>query len=257
MVMLHIYPAVVCLVQPVRPVRRVQPRLVLAAANQHTMAMPVLARHVNHVLRMLYVMAETVQHLSVPVVILVIGIPANHMSDVLPVRRMRRVIQMDIPVTRGIMPVPNRGQITNIRARVVRAKCFMTRLHRWILTCIQEWIMAHLPRQLRMTKRIVISPRIIIIHTKILRVNFVGLRIVIIPNKINGHTIKKHPKRGAFFFSGGLGRNRTGIQGFAVLCITTLPPGLNFVCQYYAKKNCNSTEKLYNLKYYRTEREFL
>ncbi len=27
------------------------------------------------------------------------------------------------------------------------------------------------------------------------------------------------------FKFGGLGRNRTGIQGFAVLCITTLPPG--------------------------------
>ena len=37
---------------------------------------------------------------------------------------------------------------------------------------------------------------------------------------------KKHPQ-GVFFLFGGLGRNRTGIEGFAVLCITTLPPGLN------------------------------
>ena len=37
---------------------------------------------------------------------------------------------------------------------------------------------------------------------------------------------KKYPQ-GVFSYFGGLGRNRTGIEGFAVLCITTLPPGLN------------------------------
>ena len=41
---------------------------------------------------------------------------------------------------------------------------------------------------------------------------------------IPGH--KKNTPFGVFCF-GGLGRNRTGIEGFAVLCITTLPPGLN------------------------------
>ena len=46
---------------------------------------------------------------------------------------------------------------------------------------------------------------------------------------------------------GGLGRNRTGIQGFAVLCITTLPPGQSLLMCNYTKqkkiviqlKNCN------------------
>ena len=37
---------------------------------------------------------------------------------------------------------------------------------------------------------------------------------------------QKNTHKGCFLF-GGLGRNRTGIEGFAVLCITTLPPGLN------------------------------
>ena len=41
---------------------------------------------------------------------------------------------------------------------------------------------------------------------------------------------------GVFLLSGGLGRNRTGIQGFAVLCITTLPPSLNCVCHIKQKK---------------------
>ena len=31
--------------------------------------------------------------------------------------------------------------------------------------------------------------------------------------------------------TGGPGRNRTGIQGFAVLCITTLPPGHPDACE--------------------------
>ena len=38
---------------------------------------------------------------------------------------------------------------------------------------------------------------------------------------------QKNVHKGRFFYCGGLGRNRTGIEGFAVLCITTLPPGLN------------------------------
>ena len=48
--------------------------------------------------------------------------------------------------------------------------------------------------------------------------------------------IKKTPKTGAFFICGGLGRNRTGIQGFAVLCITTLPPGPNLQMHIKQKK---------------------
>ena len=47
------------------------------------------------------------------------------------------------------------------------------------------------------------------------------------PMPVQFRAIKKIPITGIYF--GGLGRNRTGIQGFAVLCITTLPPGLNCV----------------------------
>jgi hypothetical protein len=43
---------------------------------------------------------------------------------------------------------------------------------------------------------------------------------------------KKKPASGGFFLAdwqpvcnGGLGRNRTGVRGFAVRCMTTLPPG--------------------------------
>ena len=28
------------------------------------------------------------------------------------------------------------------------------------------------------------------------------------------------------FYTGGRGRNRTGVDGFAIRCMTTLPPGL-------------------------------
>ena len=42
----------------------------------------------------------------------------------------------------------------------------------------------------------------------------------------------KNARQADIFLFGGLGRNRTGIQGFAVLCITTLPPSLNCVRAY-------------------------
>lgn len=32
---------------------------------------------------------------------------------------------------------------------------------------------------------------------------------------------------------GGRDRNRTDVQGFAVLCITTLPPGQRYICDFF------------------------
>ncbi len=44
------------------------------------------------------------------------------------------------------------------------------------------------------------------------------------------------PARGRSFFKdfvvGGPSRNRTGVQGFAVLCVTTPPSGLNFAARF-------------------------
>ena len=47
-------------------------------------------------------------------------------------------------------------------------------------------------------------------------------------------------------YNGGLGRNRTGIQGFAVLCITTLPPGHLILADSIQKKIEFQHKKIYN-----------
>ena len=60
---------------------------------------------------------------------------------------------------------------------------------------------------------------------------------------------KTKRRKGVLFF-GGLGRNRTGIQGFAVLCITTLPPGQSVLCNYTKQKKFVIQQKNCNIVWY-------